>query len=261
MDEGIQGTASLAHPTMTPGVGREGQEVGRRDGPIGPKSKEGRCVSPPSRTRTGPAAPERLVVCTQGIMEPILPVFPCLRQRKKIMNKMNWKWTLVCAAALVAATVLLDAQAGAGKPAPLPPPPPPIHYRIHYFTAPEESALFNAIFAKWTICSPSGTPTRCNCSVSLASGRSPRPSCCRKTTLDSVGLSMTTRSTAGISRPSLNMSTAQSACSLPRRNSSRDSPPLSPPPEKTAAAVTSLADSLQRFKGHNLPWARSEYLP
>ncbi len=33
------------------------------------------------------------------------------------MNKMNWKWTLVCAAALVAATVLLDAPALAGTPA------------------------------------------------------------------------------------------------------------------------------------------------
>ena len=33
------------------------------------------------------------------------------------MNKMNWKWTLVCAAALVAATVLLDAVAWAGTPA------------------------------------------------------------------------------------------------------------------------------------------------
>ena len=34
------------------------------------------------------------------------------------MNKMNWKWTLVFAAALVGATVLLNAQAWAGKPAP-----------------------------------------------------------------------------------------------------------------------------------------------
>ncbi len=48
------------------------------------------------------------------------------------MNKMNWKWTLACAAALVGATVLLDAQARAGKPAP----PPPIRYQINYFTAP-----------------------------------------------------------------------------------------------------------------------------
>ncbi len=59
------------------------KQVGRRDGPVGPKNKEGRCVSPPSRTRTGPAAPERLVVRAQGVKEPMLPAFPCLRQRKK----------------------------------------------------------------------------------------------------------------------------------------------------------------------------------
>ena len=78
--------------------------------------------------------------------------------------------------------------------------------------------------------------------------RSPRPSCCRKMTLDSVGLSMITRSTAGMSRPSLNMSTTQSACSSPRRNSSKDSPQLSPPPEKTAAAVTPLERNQSRAK-------------
>ena len=41
------------------------------------------------------------------------------------MNKMNWKWTLVFAAALVAVTVLLNALACAGKPPVTPPPPPP----------------------------------------------------------------------------------------------------------------------------------------
>ncbi len=48
------------------------------------------------------------------------------------MNKMNWKWTLVCAATLVAATVLLDAQAWAGKPGggtPPPPSSPPVRYK------------------------------------------------------------------------------------------------------------------------------------
>ncbi len=125
MNDGVQGTASLAHPTMTnSGVGREGQAVGRRDGPVGTRYKEGRCVSPPSRTRTGPAAPGRLVVRAQGIMEPILPVFPSVRQRKIIMNKMNWKWTLVFAAALIGTTVLLDAEAWAGKPRTVDPPPP-----------------------------------------------------------------------------------------------------------------------------------------
>ncbi len=59
------------------------------------------------------------------------------------MNKMNWKWTLVFAAALVGATVLLDAQAWAGK---LAPPPPPIHYQINYFTAPG-GGKFNAAWA------------------------------------------------------------------------------------------------------------------
>ena len=63
------------------------------------------------------------------------------------MNKMNWKWTLVFAAALVGATVLLDAVAWAGKPAPPTPPPPPIHYRIHYFTPPEVGGRFNAVRA------------------------------------------------------------------------------------------------------------------
>lgn len=52
------------------------------------------------------------------------------------MNKMNWKWALVCAAALICATVLLDTVAWAGKPLPPTPPPPPIHYQINYFTAP-----------------------------------------------------------------------------------------------------------------------------
>ena len=56
------------------------------------------------------------------------------------MNKMNWKWTLVCAAALVGATVLLDAVAWAGKPVPPPPPTPPIRYQINYFTAPDPQA-------------------------------------------------------------------------------------------------------------------------
>ncbi len=63
------------------------------------------------------------------------------------MNKMNWKWTLVFAAALVGATVLLDAVAWAGKPAPPTPPPPPIHYQIHYFTAPQAGGSFDAIRA------------------------------------------------------------------------------------------------------------------
>ena len=61
------------------------------------------------------------------------------------MNKMNWKRTLVCAAALVGATVLLGAQTWAGKPAPPTPPQPPIHYRIHYFTPADDGARFNAI--------------------------------------------------------------------------------------------------------------------
>ena len=48
------------------------------------------------------------------------------------MNKMNWKWTLVFATALVAATVLLDAAAWAGKPVPPTSPPPtpaPVKYK------------------------------------------------------------------------------------------------------------------------------------
>jgi hypothetical protein len=45
------------------------------------------------------------------------------------MNEMNWKWTLVCAATLVGATVLLDTRASAGKPAP-PPPTPPVKYQV-----------------------------------------------------------------------------------------------------------------------------------
>ena len=128
------------------GVGREGQAVGRRDGPVGRKNKEGRCVSPPSRTRTGPAAPERLVVRAQGVKEPMLPVFPCLRQRTKIMNKMNWKWTLVFAAALVGATVLLDAVAWAGKPGGDPPPlvnPTAIKYQIQFWCVPDGGAGAN----------------------------------------------------------------------------------------------------------------------
>ena len=41
-------------------------------------------VRPKLRARllTGPASPERLVVRAQGINEPMLPVFPCVRQRK-----------------------------------------------------------------------------------------------------------------------------------------------------------------------------------
>ncbi len=55
------------------------------------------------------------------------------------MNKMNWKWTLVFAAALVGATVLLDAVAWAGKPQP--PPPPPVNptsivYQIQFWDLP-----------------------------------------------------------------------------------------------------------------------------
>ena len=50
-----------------------------------------------------------------------------------------------------------------------------------------------------------------------AQRRRPRPSCWRKTTGDSVGRSITTRSTAGISTPSLNRSTTQSASSSPAR--------------------------------------------
>jgi len=53
------------------------------------------------------------------------------------MKKMNWKWTLVFAAALVGTAVLLDALAFAGKPAPPPPPPPPppVNYRITWLNA------------------------------------------------------------------------------------------------------------------------------
>jgi hypothetical protein len=55
------------------------------------------------------------------------------------MNKMNWKSTLVFAAALVGATVLLDAQAWAGKPAP--PTPTPVNptsivYQIQFWDLP-----------------------------------------------------------------------------------------------------------------------------
>ncbi len=49
------------------------------------------------------------------------------------MNKMNWKWTLVCAAALVGATVLLNTQAWAGKPAPPPVNPTSILYQIQFW--------------------------------------------------------------------------------------------------------------------------------
>ncbi len=55
------------------------------------------------------------------------------------MNKMNWKWTLVCAAALVGATVPLGAQAWAGKPVPPTPPlvnPTPIKYQIQFWDVP-----------------------------------------------------------------------------------------------------------------------------
>jgi hypothetical protein len=62
------------------------------------------------------------------------------------MNKMNWKWTLVCAAALIAATMLLDARAWAGKPGGGGGTTPPIRYQINYFTAPQ-SGLFGAIRA------------------------------------------------------------------------------------------------------------------
>jgi len=56
------------------------------------------------------------------------------------MNKMNWKWTLVCAAALVALTVLLDAVAWAGKPGggggTTLVNPTPIKYQIQFWDVP-----------------------------------------------------------------------------------------------------------------------------
>jgi hypothetical protein len=56
------------------------------------------------------------------------------------MNKMNWKWTLVCVAALVGATVLLDAVAWAGKPAPSPVNPTSIVYQIQFWDLPSEGS-------------------------------------------------------------------------------------------------------------------------
>ena len=55
------------------------------------------------------------------------------------MNKMNWKWILAFAAALVGMAVLLDSLAWAGKPQPPTPPPPkplpPVKYNITWLYA------------------------------------------------------------------------------------------------------------------------------
>ncbi len=75
------------------------------------------------------------------------PFYPCSRVlgKDQPMKKMNWKWTLVFAVALVVTAVLLDSLAWAKPPAPPPPPPPPppIHYQINYFTAPGGGSFSN----------------------------------------------------------------------------------------------------------------------